>query len=765
MGASAWWSILAVVDLIPENLNENEIEEEIIRCFCSRVCLRDYDLQNLSLKRLALSDDEESESESETGVLEDPESCLMRSMGLPIAFGSPEKKKSVGNDGRRRDRRNYHAKEEFNEVENDYLEPDWLEYWSQNGYALVYKSWIENYGGKDGILEDKSELSENYGGKDGNFVEKSELSENYGGKNENFVEKSELSEDYVDKDGNLEDKSELSENNVEKDGNFVEKSELSENYGEKDGNLEELSENYSKKMKFWRKKANQAKITSKKMEIFDLSENLVEKCENEVKNDETSVENDENNDVIEEKCEKNDLIDEKYGNNDQNGSEKTADSCRCVVIEEYYEKRELSEDEDKNTGFSEIGDNCDDLCENDDINEKTDDSWHYLWQGHYEREYQFYYEWFITWKRETAANNDVKTENEKNNTKEDSNEMSNEMSTENSSDNGAAPQHHDDVNRGSQNGGGDEPPEERISVLKRKCEEDSVDLDDGSQELKSLGFSIRIGDRFKRKVRKLEEPKEKFLNLSKKPIHIRFNDTSDEEIEDKSENYVENVVKDENLTIKCRKKTKKRNKKRFRPEIPSEIASNPDLIKYWQQRYRIFSKFDDGIEMDEESWFSTTPEKIAAHIAHRCACDVIVDAFCGVGGNTIQFALTCKRVIAVDIDPSKIRKAYNNAKVYGVADRIEFVVGDYLQLAPFLKADVVFLSPPWGGPGYSQVEIFKISKQITTEIAFFVPRNTDLDQLAMLSGEGGRVEIEQNILNTKLKTITAYYGRLIRDSN
>lgn len=57
-------------------------------------------------------------------------------------------------------------------------------------------------------------------------------------------------------------------------------------------------------------------------------------------------------------------------------------------------------------------------------------------------------------------------------------------------------------------------------------------------------------------------------------------------------------------------------------------------------------------------------------------------------------------MIAIDIDPAKIELARNNARVYGVEDRIEFVVGDFLQLAPTLKADVVFLSPPWGGPDY-----------------------------------------------------------------
>lgn len=37
----------------------------------------------------------------------------------------------------------------------------------------------------------------------------------------------------------------------------------------------------------------------------------------------------------------------------------------------------------------------------------------------------------------------------------------------------------------------------------------------------------------------------------------------------------------------------------------------------------------------------------------------------------------------------------------------------------------------------------------------------DFPQLVRLAGEGNKVEIEQNLLNTKLKTITAYYGELI----
>lgn len=44
-----------------------------------------------------------------------------------------------------------------------------------------------------------------------------------------------------------------------------------------------------------------------------------------------------------------------------------------------------------------------------------------------------------------------------------------------------------------------------------------------------------------------------------------------------------------------------------------------------------------------ESWYSVTPEEISRVIAKKCACDLIIDGFCGAGSNTIQFALTCKR--------------------------------------------------------------------------------------------------------------------------
>ncbi|CAH1282036.1 unnamed protein product [Diabrotica balteata] len=224
--------------------------------------------------------------------------------------------------------------------------------------------------------------------------------------------------------------------------------------------------------------------------------------------------------------------------------------------------------------------------------------------------------------------------------------------------------------------------------------------------------------------------------------------------------------------------TKRKRRKRKQPMLPPEIKNNTKLRKYWRKRFSLFSKFDMGIKLDEESWYSVTPEIVAKRTAERCQCDIIIDAFCGAGGNAIQFALKCKKVIAIDIDPKKIEIAENNARVYGVSDKIEFIIGDFLQLADSLKADVVFLSPPWGGPSYLSENVYDLetmllpvafsqllatARKITPKIGIFLPRNSNTFALAKGAGPGGQVEIEQNFINKKLVAITAYYNNLIKE--
>ncbi|XP_077546087.1 uncharacterized protein LOC144158808 isoform X3 [Haemaphysalis longicornis] len=304
---------------------------------------------------------------------------------------------------------------------------------------------------------------------------------------------------------------------------------------------------------------------------------------------------------------------------------------------------------------------------------------------------------------------------------------------------------------------GDEPPDERPMKIKKSHEEDlNSDEDDAFKALISYGLSLKeslkgiklgpgsatshVGNKKKRKkLRKQGRLQHSSMGAMQPP-------------QDAARGSADSPG----------------------AVMPSYIQDKPHLAKYWAQRYRLFSKFDKGIQLDEESWFSVTPEGIAKHIAKRCKADVVIDAFCGAGGNSIQFALRSRKVIAVDIDPQKIELARNNAAVYGVENKIEFVLADFLEVAPGLQGDVVFLSPPWGGPSYQEkgsfdlrsvkpdvFETFALCRKITPNIALLVPRNTDANQLAELAGPGGKVEIEQNLLNNKIKTITAYYGGLV----
>lgn len=104
-------------------------------------------------------------------------------------------------------------------------------------------------------------------------------------------------------------------------------------------------------------------------------------------------------------------------------------------------------------------------------------------------------------------------------------------------------------------------------------------------------------------------------------------------------------------------------------------------------------------------------------------------------------------VIAVDIDPKKIQMARHNAKIYKVAHKITFIVGDIFELYTKLKANVLFMSPPWGGPGYSRVnyslmtmcseqldwrrcKLFDVAEKIAPKIAFHMPKSTNINEVS-----------------------------------
>mmetsp|Transcript_663 Transcript_663/g.791 ORF Transcript_663/g.791 Transcript_663/m.791 type:complete len:707 (-) Transcript_663:185-2305(-) len=192
--------------------------------------------------------------------------------------------------------------------------------------------------------------------------------------------------------------------------------------------------------------------------------------------------------------------------------------------------------------------------------------------------------------------------------------------------------------------------------------------------------------------------------------------------------------------------------------------------KYWAQRRRLFSHFDMGVQLDAEGWYSVTPEKIADHVAQRVGDlsyssafprnipgsminetngIIVMDAFCGCGGNAIAFGKIQRHqismVVCVDTDRTKLRKAAYNACLYDIPkeklifvecsslfvlqhcyqngvlciDKLKFssditlpknvetevcggfFIGGLGMLPP--RIDAVFIDPPWGGVDYNSL--------------------------------------------------------------
>ncbi|KAH9389351.1 Trimethylguanosine synthase [Tyrophagus putrescentiae] len=225
---------------------------------------------------------------------------------------------------------------------------------------------------------------------------------------------------------------------------------------------------------------------------------------------------------------------------------------------------------------------------------------------------------------------------------------------------------------------------------------------------------------------------------------------------------------------------------------------------YFKQRFLLFSRFNEGIRFDRESWYSVTPEPIARHIAERIERALISHSQTSSSVGTvsaapaatiIQFALmpSTALVYAVDIDPRKIELARHNASIYGCLHKIQFIVADFFEVIqgdrlPCSLVDACFLSPPWSqsSPDYLTYESFslaqmtpdgfeiarRVADRVTKNISFLLPRNFDMGELPSLSSivyqnvGGGEmeksVEIEENMLyKKKVKTLTAYFGHLV----
>lgn len=164
----------------------------------------------------------------------------------------------------------------------------------------------------------------------------------------------------------------------------------------------------------------------------------------------------------------------------------------------------------------------------------------------------------------------------------------------------------------------------------------------------------------------------------------------------------------------------------------------------------------------------------------------LIDMFAGAGGNTIAFALSerWEKIIAIEKDAATLACAQNNAQVYGIEPgMITWIHGDsfeYLEtlaqrpekLHPDIRVNpdtaVVFASPPWGGPGYRTDEVFDLHTmqpynldQLHTvcdrmDHALFLPRTSDIRQIAKLAPKGQKIEVVQYCMEGASKAMVAF---------
>lgn len=181
-------------------------------------------------------------------------------------------------------------------------------------------------------------------------------------------------------------------------------------------------------------------------------------------------------------------------------------------------------------------------------------------------------------------------------------------------------------------------------------------------------------------------------------------------------------------------------------------------VKFSRAERMLFTA--DGLEQ-------ATDERIAKYIASRFGEDKrIIDLTCSLGGNAI-FLAQHNQVVAIDWNEAHIYCARENAKVYGVAQNIDFVCGDAFENIKE-GTDAFFADPERardgrtktrsifnGGPNL--LELLPKMLAVTANVGIKISPAFDYDEIAKLP-EMPEIEVisEDNVC----KVAMLWFGRL-----
>ena len=234
-------------------------------------------------------------------------------------------------------------------------------------------------------------------------------------------------------------------------------------------------------------------------------------------------------------------------------------------------------------------------------------------------------------------------------------------------------------------------------------------------------------------------------------------------------------------------------------EIPISVYSH---FRFYRSRLGLLRNIDSlELEIDEEMWFSVTPEGIAKSHARSfravIEAGILLDAFCGLGGDMIHlrpgiFSVGC------DISEARLRTARSLHAQVG-KNQTDYVLANSMSRRSCFRSHafhVVYLSPPWGHCGIRNRKqapvfgrrklssldvngftVFERALALTNDscIAYYLPRGMDLteiQELAEIAGDSSRLFIDVHASYDpddetcagseihKVRAVTAYFGPL-----
>ncbi len=182
-------------------------------------------------------------------------------------------------------------------------------------------------------------------------------------------------------------------------------------------------------------------------------------------------------------------------------------------------------------------------------------------------------------------------------------------------------------------------------------------------------------------------------------------------------------------------------------------------------------KFTKDIHADEDAFYMSNPEISSEYLANKLSnYKTAVELCSAVGMTVIMLAKKMDKVYGIECMPSRIEDANYNAQLYGVENRVEFILGNCLdeKLLKSVKAEVAILDPDWSVDKNNPkdhafklsdttpnvLELYKkVRDNITHNIVIRVSKNFTKETLS----EIGNCEIENIIYEGRIRFKYAYF--------